>query len=169
MSAIDTITMVANLSLALSFVVGLIFGVTQVLAAARDRKERFTLEALRNFQSKEFSELIYYVIRNNPPQTYDEFQKLSEKDQIEFLQYAQQMESLGILVSLHYINLDLIDITLGSLVTTSWEKYRPVIMDMREKQPDPFLAEYYQWLAESVSERMKKNPRKPFYLSPSQK
>lgn len=32
---------------------------------------------------------------------------------------------------------------------------------MRDK--DPFLGEYFQWLAERIDERMKQNPRKPFY------
>ena len=35
--------------------------------------------------------------------------------------------------------------------------------DIREKQSDPFLGEYFQWLAERIDERMKKNPRKPFH------
>ncbi len=35
----DIIAMLANLALALSFIVGLIFGIAQVKAAARDRCE----------------------------------------------------------------------------------------------------------------------------------
>jgi hypothetical protein len=41
-----------------------------------------------------------------------------------------------------------------------------VFLDIREKTPDPFLGEYFQWLAEQIDERMKKNPRKPFHESP---
>ena len=39
-------------------------------------------------------------------------------------QFAQQMESLGILVAERLINIDLVDKTIGSLVTTAWEKYK---------------------------------------------
>lgn len=80
-----------------------------------------------------------------------------------FIQFAQQMESLGILVAEKFINIDLVDKTLGSFVTTSWEKYKAMFLDIREKAPDPFLGEYFQWLAERIAERMKQNPRKPFY------
>jgi len=73
------------------------------------------------------------------------------------------MESLGILVAEKLINIDLVDKTLGSFVTTSWEKYKTLFTDMREKTPDPFLGEYFQWLAERIDERMQQNPRKPFY------
>jgi hypothetical protein len=78
------------------------------------------------------------------------------------------MESLGILVAEKLINIDLVDKTLGSFVSTAWQKYKKMFLDIREKQPDPFLGEYFQWLAEQIDERMQKNPRKPFYqISPN--
>jgi hypothetical protein len=73
------------------------------------------------------------------------------------------MESLGILVAEKLINLDLVDKTLGSFVITSWDKYKPMFEDVRDKAPDPFLGEYFQWLAEQIDKRMKENPREPFY------
>jgi hypothetical protein len=73
------------------------------------------------------------------------------------------MESLGLLVAERIINIVLVDKTLGSLVITAWDKYKAVIQDMREKQPDPFLGEYFQWLAEQIDKRMRENPRKPFF------
>jgi len=84
-----------------------------------------------------------------------------------FLQFAQQMESLGLLVSERRIDMDLVDKTLGSFVSTSWEKYKTLMLNIRETAPDPFLAEYFQWLAEAIKKRMKENPRKPFYENKS--
>jgi hypothetical protein len=46
---------------------------------------------------------------------------------------------------------------------TGWEKYKSMFLDMREKMPDPFLGEYFQWLAEEIDQRMKESPRRPFY------
>jgi hypothetical protein len=73
------------------------------------------------------------------------------------------MESLGILVAEKFIDIDLVDKTLGSFVTTSWQKYKKMFLDIRQNQPDPFLGEYFQWLAEQIDKRMQENPRKPFY------
>jgi hypothetical protein len=56
-----------------------------------------------------------------------------------------------------------VDKTLGSFVTSSWGKYKSLFLEIREKQPDPFLGEYFQWLAERLDERMRLNPRRPFY------
>jgi hypothetical protein len=159
----DTIGIIANIALALSVVIALVFGIVQVHATQRDRRERLTLEALRNFSTREFAELIYYVARLEMPQTREEFLAMPAEQQIMLIQAGQQMESIGMLVYERYIDLDLIDKTLGSYVSLSWERYKPVFEDMRIKNPDPFLGEYFQWLAERIEERMKNNPREPYY------
>src|SRR4051812_36803369 len=95
----EIIALLANLALALSFIVGLIFGIAEVKTAARDRKERFTLDTLRSFQTHEFAELMFNVNAYNIPPTFEEWRKLPAGDQIMFLQFLQEMESLGILVA----------------------------------------------------------------------
>ena len=109
----ETISVIANLALALSFIVGLVFGIAQVRAAARDRKERLTLETLRNFQTREFSELMQYVTSHDLPSSYDKWKAVAANEQIVVTQFGQEMESLGILVAERLINIDLVDITLG--------------------------------------------------------
>jgi hypothetical protein len=160
----DIVSLIANLALTLSLIVAVIFGIAQVKAAAQDRRERLTLDSLRHFQTHEFSELMHFIISNRSfPSSEKGFQKLRAKDQVTLLHFAQEMESLGLLVAENLIDLDLVDKTLGSFVTTSWSKYKPMFKDIREKQSDPFLGEYFQWLAERIEERMKKHPRRPFY------
>src|SRR5258705_4894709 len=95
----DTIALLANLALALSFVVGLIFGIAQVRAAARDRRERLTLETLRAFQTREFSELMIFINSRDLPSTRKDMLALPANEQAMYIQFAQEMESLGILVA----------------------------------------------------------------------
>jgi hypothetical protein len=159
----DIVTLIANVALALSFVIALVFGIAQVNTANRDRRERLTIETLRNFQTREFAELILFVNSHNMPTNSKEMNALPLKEQVFIIQFGQQMESLGMLVAERLINIDLVDKTLGSFVTLTWEKYKPFFSDLREKQPDPFLGEYFQWLAERIDERMRQNPRRPFY------
>jgi hypothetical protein len=159
----ELISLIANLALTLSFIVALIFGIAHVQAAARDRRERLTLETLRTFQTREFAELALYITRHDMPSSSAEMAALPFNEQMILFQFSQEMESLGILVAERLINIDLVDKTLGAFVTTSWEKYKTLFTDIRVNQPDPFLGEYFQWLAEEISREMQKNPRKPFY------
>lgn len=81
----ELIALIANLTLALSFIVGLVFGIVQVKAAARDRRERLTLETLRNFQSREFAELLHFIINCKMPANDKEMQALSVSEQVMFI------------------------------------------------------------------------------------
>ncbi len=164
----QTIEIIANLALALSVVIAVIFGIAQVKAAERDRKERLTLETLRALNTREFAELIHKLRIFPVPNTMEEFQASPDEQQILFIQFGQNMESIGMMVYERYIDLALVDKTLGSYVSTMWNKYRPMILDMREKMPDPFLSEYFQWLAERVEERMQNSPREPYFKNPDQ-
>ncbi len=98
----EIIGLLANLALTLSLIVALVFGIAQVRAAARDRRERFSLEALRSFQTRNFA-------------------------------------------------------------------YEKIFQSLRETQPDPFLGEYFQWLAEHIMKRMEVHPRRPFHESNSRR
>jgi len=159
----ELITLLANIALTLSFIVAVIFGIAQVKTAKRDRKERLTLETLRSFHSREFAELLYFVTTTKIPKTIAEWNTLSADQRIQFIQFGQMMESLGLLLAERLINVDLVDKTLGSFVFSTWEKYKPLFSDMRDKNSDPFLGEYFQWMAEQIDHRMKENPRRPFF------
>jgi hypothetical protein len=163
MKSIDIIAIIANLAIALSFLVALAFGIAQVKAAAKDRKERLTIGALVSFQTREFAELMNFIYSYNFPSTYEEWQGLPANEQIMITQFMQIMESIGILVAEKLIDINLIDKTVGSLITTAWDKHKIMILDSREKQDDPFLSEYFQWLAERMQKGLKVNQRQPFY------
>lgn len=159
----DLITLIANIALTMSFIVALIFGIAQVNAASRDRRERLTIETLRNYQTAEFAQLAIYINSHQFPKNYKEMQALPNREQEIMFQFAQQMESLGILVADKIINIDLVDKTLGSYVVTTWQKYKVLFTKLREELHDPFLGEYFQWLAEYIDKRMSEAPRKPYF------
>lgn len=160
----EFVAIIANISLALSFVIALIFGISQVQAAARDRREKLTLETLRLFETRDFAELMHMMNTRPMPHSIAELNKMPEKERIMFTQFAQQMESLGIIVAEGLIDLDLVDKTLGNFVSNSFKKCEKLFVDIREKTDDPNTAEYYQWLATHIDERIRTNPRPAFYL-----
>jgi DNA polymerase III delta subunit len=86
---------------------------------------------------------------------------MPDEDQITFIHVAQEVEMLGLLVADGSIDLELVERTLGDFVVRAWEKYRPVIEDMRKQLSDPYLAEYFQHLAERLARLMRDAPRTP--------
>jgi hypothetical protein len=167
MSIPDILTLLANLALTLSFVIALIFGIAQVHAAERERRERLTIDILRAFQTREFAEFINFYRKGRIPKNQGDLDALPEHEQIMYLQFSQQMESLGILVAENIVDLDLVDKTLGDFVAVTWKKYEPRFLEARKN--DPFLGEYFQWLAERTVEYTKNSPRDPFYMTAPKK
>jgi hypothetical protein len=161
----ELIGLLANLALTLSLIVAVVFGIAQAQAAARDRRERLTLETLRRFESREFAELIQYIDTHDLPSNRKALRELPVNEQAMFIQFSMQMEDLGILVAEDMINIDLVDKTLGSFVSAAWAKYREMTMNTRAEDNEPFMSEYFQWLAETIDARMRANPRKPFHES----
>ena len=165
MSTSELVAICANLALTLSLIVAIIFGIAQVRTAENDRRERLTLETLRTFTTREFAENIHFITRGNMPCNAKEFYELPDKEQFILIQFGQEMESLGMLLAEGFVDVDLIDKTLGSFVTVTWKKYCPVFSELRVLTHDPFLGEYFQWLAKVMEERMRKNPRAPYHES----
>jgi hypothetical protein len=159
----DLVGTIANVSLALSLIVAVVFGISQVRVAARDRRERLTLETLRAFSTREFAELLGYIEMHEMPKSRRDLRALPLDQQIMFIQFTMQMENLGILVAEGMIDLDIVDKTLGSFVSSTWEKLKPWAISIREEDAEPFMSEYFQWLAETVDARMRANPRRPYH------
>ena len=162
----EIIVDIANISLALSFLAALIFGIAQTKAMARDRKERLTLETLRVVQTREFAELIYFITSRDMPTTEEQMRAMPKEHRAMYIQFAQQMESLGIQVAEGLIDLDIVDKTLGSFVMYAWKKYEPVFATRRKN--DPYLGEYFQWLALQTDDKMQQHPRMPQYENTTQ-
>ncbi|MHB8606115.1 MAG: DUF4760 domain-containing protein [Thermoplasmatota archaeon] len=158
------VTVLANLAIALSVVVALVFGVLQVRAAARDRRERLTLEVIRGLQTREFASMMVGVVEHeSPPETTEGWRALPREKRVLFLHFAQEMEMLGLLVYDGTIELELVERTLGNFVTAAFEKYRAGFESLRATLPDPYLGEYFEWLAHRVDSRMSDRPRAPAY------
>lgn len=164
--ALDTLSLtVANFAIAASAVIALAFGVLQVRLANRDRRERLTIEIIRGFQTREFSEQMMGLRDDPPPTEAGAWEALDPRRRNEFVQFTQEMEMLGLLVYDGAIDLDLVERTLGNFVVTAWTGFKPGIERLRVTTSDPYLAEYFQWLAERVDERMRTAPRTPAYAA----
>lgn len=161
----EFVALIANTALTLSVIVAVVFGIAQVKNSAKDRRERLTLDTLKSFHTHEFAELLHFTNQKQAPITNADRLSWSKEEQIQFINLLQQMEGTGLLLAEKLISIDLLDKTLGSFISTTWEKYKPIVLEIREKYEDPFMGEYFQWMAEQIEKRMQQKPRKPFFTS----
>jgi hypothetical protein len=163
MSTETVAALIGNVALALSLVVALVFGVAQLRASDRDRRETAAIATVRQMQTREMAEHFARLGTLEFPKTLDEVVKLPEDLRISIIHYAQQMEMLGLMVYEGLISVSLVERTLGDYVSRSWAQYKPFSIDGRKS--DPYLNEYFEWLARTLEEYMRTNPRPPAYTT----
>ena len=155
----------ANIAIALSVFVAVFFGVVQARGSAKERRERLTLQVVRGLQTREFAAHMHSIRLVPPPPTTEEWDALPMETRVTLLAFSQEMEMLGLLVFDATIDIDLVERTLGSFVVDAWARYKPGFESLRVSLSDPYLGEYFQWLAQRVDARMAEHPRRPAYES----
>lgn len=152
-----------DIAIAGSVVVALVFGIIQVLIAVRDRRERLTIEVVRGLQTREFAQQLIGLSISPPTPTIGAWQALPEATRVSQLQFLLEMETLGLLVFDKTIDFALVERTLGSWVTSSWKRFQPVILEIRSQSDDPYMSEYFEWLAARMESWLRDRPRAPAY------
>ena len=163
MSTESVASVIGDAAIALSFLAALGFGMSQLRTAARDRRERLTVATVQAFQTREMAVHFQRLRFRDMPSTGHELDLLPADEQVSIIHYAQQMEMLGLMVYDGMIELALVERTLGDYVAYSWEKYKPFTYDRRKD--DPYLNEYFEWLANRLDAYMRSNPRTPAYTT----
>jgi hypothetical protein len=154
-------TVIGESAIALSFLAAVVFGISQVRTSAEDRRERLTVEVVRGMQTREMAAHFQRVGSLDMPSTWHEVQAMPADEVVSIIHYAQQMEMLGLMVYDGMIELALVERTLGDYVAYSWEKYKSFTYDRRNV--DPYVNEYFEWLANRLDNYMRSNPRPPAY------
>ena len=163
MSTESAAAITGDIAIALSFLAALGFGIGQVRSANRDRRERLTIETVRAMQTRQLAEHFQRIGSQDLPSTFSALRALPPAEQVSIIHYAQQMEMLGLMVYDGMIELALVERTLGDYVGFSWEKYKSFTYDRRKE--DPYLNEYFEWLAKRLDDYMRSNPRTPAYAT----
>jgi len=87
-------------------------------------------------------------------------------DQDDLLEYwVGAMETLGVLVFHHEIDLDLVDDFFSGQIVVSWRKLSRWVEDFREETQRPTMAEWFEWLVDRMRERVSIEPPVPAYIT----
>jgi hypothetical protein len=146
-------------------IVGIIFAILQIRLYTRNKRREAAIELLHSFQTPSFAKALNLVY--NLPDGLSK-EKIEERLGNEFyLVYALMTtwESLGILVYLGEIDLDLIDHFFSGPITISWRKLEGHIRGERSLLGRDTIEEWFQWLNERLMERESKIPPQPAYIA----
>jgi len=149
----------------IAVVIGVVFAILQIRQYTRNKRREAAIELLHSFQTPSFAKALNLVY--NLPDSLSK-EQVEEKLGDDFhLVYALMTtwESLGILVYLGEIDLDMIDDFFSGPITISWRKLEGHIKGERSLLGRDTIEEWFQWLTERLLERESKVPPLPAYIA----
>ena len=145
--------------------IGVGFGMVQLRQYRRDKRREAAIELLHSFQTPAFAEALHLVY-NLPDGLSKEAieSKLGEKFPLVY-GLMTTWEGLGILVYRHEIDLSTVDDFFSGPIRISWRKLKGHVVGERAMLGRETIEEWFQWLAEQLSDREAEVPPVPAHVA----
>jgi hypothetical protein len=147
-----------------SVIIGVVYGMIQLRQYKSDRRREAALLVLNSFQTPNFMRGLMEVV-----QMPDGLDMKGVRDHLgDNLEIAMSVlltfERIGVLVFQRELTLDIVDDALSGPIMISWSKLAKTVTEIRDAQNRETSFEWYQWLAERMSERESLSPPVPAYI-----
>ena len=144
--------------------IGVAFAIVQVRQYRRDRRRATAIELLHSFQTPAFAEALN-IVYNLPDGLSREALETRLEGRFHVLySLMTTWESLGILVHMGEVDLDLVEDFFSGPILISWRKLQRHVIDERVVTGRDTIEEWFQWLAERLQERETKRPALPAHI-----
>ena len=145
---------------------GVLFAAYQLVELRRQRRREAVLGLVRSFQSGDFTAALGRI--NSLPDGADRaaIQRVlgpDGRDQV-FL-VGLTWESLGVLAFRREIDMATIDDFFSGAITISWRKLHTFVEEDRQSLERETVWEWFQWLAERMSERERRSAPIPAHIA----
>jgi len=158
-----TVAVVLQAIATATFVAGAIFTVLQLRGARRAREREGALEILRFFHTPDFARALRLMYDLPPSLARAEVTGRLGDDMALVEAMMLSWESLGVLVFRRQLDLSLVDDFVSGAIVLSWRKLDRYVREEREVRGRATLLEWFQWLAERMTERESATPPVPAY------
>jgi len=155
---VDIQTLVQTVSVvitALSVALGIGMGVIQFRNLVKTRQIQLYMDLYNKIMEKELHR--YYVevlLLWKWEDTNDFFEKYGpEKNLDEFIKFSlvtSYLENMGLVLNEKLVDVRLVAILIGSTVQSFWEKYEPIIIEMRHRWNTPRIMPMTEYLYNQV-------------------
>ena len=152
---LDQIANLAEILGAVTLISGVVFGLYQLSEFRKQRSELIALELMKTFYSPELSQA-FALIRVLPDQASSEqLKSLGPEGEAAAVQICTIFETMGVLVHERIAPFALVEQLAGGMLCVMYRKLAVWLEDVRIEQQQPSWAEWFQWLAEQLTERKK--------------
>ena len=149
---LQTLANVAEIFSAVLVVSGVIFGIIEIKNYREQRQETATMEIMRAFQSPEFTRAIQMVMDYEGECRECRENQISDELREAVMLIATTLESIGLMVYRRSVPFRLVQQLMGGTIQGCWSVLRPYVEQVREKTRRPSVYEWFQWLAERLSQ-----------------
>lgn len=144
---------------------GVLFAVIQIRQYREGKQREIALELLRSFQTPDFAKALRAVFYMPDGLTREEVEAYAGEDMHLVYALGTTFESLGILVFRGEVSLALVDDFFSGPITISWRKLKPYHIGEREELNRETIGEWFEWLADRMSERESNRPPVPAHIA----
>lgn len=150
--SLQTLANVAEIFSAFLVITGVFFGVMEFRNYRRQRQESAAMEIIRTFQSQSFTSALRVVMdyEHECKQCSDE--TIPKELQDAAMLVSTTMETVGLMVNQRIVPFRLVQQMMGGTIQASWRVLTPHTNWLREKVGRPSVHEWFQWLAERLTE-----------------
>lgn len=144
---------IAEIVGALTIISGVIFGLYQVSEYRKQRREQIASELMKTFYSPELSKAVA-LIRSLPDNASAAVlrEDLGPEGEEAAIQLCTIFETMGVLVHERIAPFTLVEQLAGGMICVMHRKLSGWLDAVRVEQEQPSWAEWFQWLAEQLSE-----------------
>ncbi len=143
---------IAEIFSALLVVVGVLFALVELRHLRRQRQETAAMEIMRAFQSPEFTRALRLVMDLEPECSAGDDESISQELQDAAMLVSTTHESIGLMVYQRIVLFGLVQQLMGGTILASWRVLKPHTELLRGRLCRPSIHEWFQWLAERMSE-----------------
>lgn len=140
---------IANVATALTVLTGVVFGLVEMHRARRDRQERAAFSAVQALMTPEWMSSSM-IVASIPDGTSAAEIEGDPRVLEAALKIATIMEGIGYSVFARIVPLSVADDLVGGMARIAWRKFRPFVVNERERTGSQKSWEWFQWLAEQL-------------------
>lgn len=159
----DPATLLSAIS-SFAVVGALILAALQVRVANRTRAEHAAISIVEAAQSDAWTRGLNQLHRIPAGATAEQIDELAREVSDAIEQVGIRVETIGYMVWRGIVDIGMVDDLFGGIVIFWWSRIQPFAEWDRERTSSPKSYEWFQWLAERLTERWRVHTAVPAYL-----